>query len=159
MKIPRLREWREARGLRQKDVGEAASVSEWTVLRAEGGKSVQPYIARRIADSLGVSVADLLENPPVPLGEAQSPSEADEEAGTVAALTELSPGVRSTAYERQRVRDPEAFFKMARELDEEMAKLRRNIEALDVPAEDLKPINENLESLETRARELVDQVA
>jgi prefoldin subunit 5 len=76
----------------------------------------------------------------------------------VADLTELPPGVGSR-YEQLRVKDPEAFFKMARELDEEMAKLRRNIEALDVSAEDLKPINENLESLETRARELVDQVA
>ncbi len=70
MELPRLREWRESRGLMQKEVAKTAGVSEWTVLRAEGGASVRTPTARKIADALGVSVSDLLESPPVPLASA-----------------------------------------------------------------------------------------
>jgi hypothetical protein len=58
----------------QKEVADTAAISEWTVLRAEGGASVRPPTARKIADALGVSVADLLERPPVPLASAPSAS-------------------------------------------------------------------------------------
>ncbi len=70
MQLPRIREWRESRGLMQKELAAEANVSEYTVLRAEKGVSLRVDSARKIAEALGVSVADLQERPPVPLGEA-----------------------------------------------------------------------------------------
>src|SRR5215212_8817727 len=75
MRLPRLREWREARGLTQKTLGEEAGVREETVARLEGGSSGSPTSARKIAKALDIEVADLLENPPVPLVEASPGSE------------------------------------------------------------------------------------
>ena len=75
MKLERLKEWREARGLTQKELSREAHVAEKTVARIELGDSVRPNTARKIADALGVSVADLLERPPVPLAEAGSMAE------------------------------------------------------------------------------------
>lgn len=69
MKLERLKEWREARGLTQKELSREAHVAEKTVARIELGDSVRPNTARKVADALGVSVADLLERPPVPLSE------------------------------------------------------------------------------------------
>jgi transcriptional regulator with XRE-family HTH domain len=54
----------------QKELAAEANVSEYTVLRAEKGVSLRVDSARKIAEALGVSVADLQERPPVPLGEA-----------------------------------------------------------------------------------------
>lgn len=68
MQLPRIREWRESRGLMQKELAAEANVSEYTVLRAEKGVSLRVDSARKIAEALGVSVADLQESPPVPLG-------------------------------------------------------------------------------------------
>jgi transcriptional regulator with XRE-family HTH domain len=79
MKLPRLKEWRESRGLMQKEVAEDAGVSVYTVLRAEGGISIRPNTARKIAEALNVTVADLLEDPPVPLGQAPTSSGPAEE--------------------------------------------------------------------------------
>jgi len=45
-------------------------VGEVTVARVETGASVSPPTARKLAEALDVSVADLLERPPVPLAEA-----------------------------------------------------------------------------------------
>jgi transcriptional regulator with XRE-family HTH domain len=67
MRLQRLREWRESRGLMQRELAEEADVSEFSVLRAERGDSMRVDTARKIAEALGVSVADLLERPPVPL--------------------------------------------------------------------------------------------
>ena len=91
MKLSRLKEWRESRGLMQKEVAAAAGVSEYTVLRAEGGISIRPNTARKIAEALNVTVADLLEEPPVPLGQASqtSPEQEEEERR----VTETSLGI------------------------------------------------------------------
>ena len=90
MKLLRLKEWRESRGLMQKEVAKEAGVSEYTVLRAEGGISIRPNTARKIAEALNVTVADLLEEPPVPLGQApQTSPEQDEERR----VTETSLGL------------------------------------------------------------------
>jgi transcriptional regulator with XRE-family HTH domain len=70
MKLARLKEWRESHGLTQKELAAEARASEWTVVRAEAGAQVRTTTARRLAESLGVTVADLMEWPPVPLGEA-----------------------------------------------------------------------------------------
>jgi transcriptional regulator with XRE-family HTH domain len=74
MRLPRTKEWREARGLSQRELSAEAGVGESTVPRIERGESVTPPTARKIADALGVSVSDLLESPPVPLASAPSAS-------------------------------------------------------------------------------------
>ncbi len=70
MQLPRLKEWRESRGLLQKELAYGSGLSEFTITRIEGGDSIRPNTARKVADALGVSVADLMDRPPVPLGEA-----------------------------------------------------------------------------------------
>jgi transcriptional regulator with XRE-family HTH domain len=64
--MPRLREWREARGETQVALSESANVSQYTIIRGEAGESVRPSTAKKLAAALGVSVADLLDDPPVP---------------------------------------------------------------------------------------------
>lgn len=70
MKLARTKEWRESHGLTQRELAAEASVGEVTVARIESGASVAPPTARKIAEALDVSVADLMERPPVPLGDA-----------------------------------------------------------------------------------------
>jgi transcriptional regulator with XRE-family HTH domain len=70
MELARTKVWRLSRGLSQKELAAEAEVGEVTVARIEGGASVAPSTARKVAGALGVSVADLMESPPVPLGEA-----------------------------------------------------------------------------------------
>ena len=70
MKLARTKEWRESHGLTQRELAAEAGVGEVTVARVETGASVSPSTARKIAEALGVAVADLLERPPVPLAEA-----------------------------------------------------------------------------------------
>src|SRR5215211_1258686 len=70
MQLARTKEWRESRGLTQRELAAKAGVGEVTVARIETGASVTPSTARKIAETLGVAVADLLERPPVPLAEA-----------------------------------------------------------------------------------------
>ena len=76
MKLARTKEWRESHGLTQRELAAEAGVGEVTVARIETGSSVTPPTARKIAEALGVAVADLLERPPVPLGEAPDPGPA-----------------------------------------------------------------------------------
>ena len=73
MRIPRLREWREARGLIQDELGEEAQVSKFSIVRAEHGANTRPDTARKLANALGVDVIDLMEQPPVPAGKADAP--------------------------------------------------------------------------------------
>jgi transcriptional regulator with XRE-family HTH domain len=70
LKLARTKEWRESHGLTQRELAAAAGVGEVTVARVETGASVSPPTARKLAEVLDVSVADLLERPPVPLAEA-----------------------------------------------------------------------------------------
>jgi transcriptional regulator with XRE-family HTH domain len=74
LKLARTKEWREAHGLTQRELAAEAGVGEVTVARVETGSSVAPPTARKIAKALDVSVADLLERPPVPLAEAPQES-------------------------------------------------------------------------------------
>jgi len=70
LKLARTKEWRESHGLTQRELAAEAGVGEVTVARIETGASVTPPTARKIAEALGVAVADLLERPPVPLADA-----------------------------------------------------------------------------------------
>lgn len=94
MKLARTKEWRESHGLTQRELAAEAGVGEVTVARIESGASVTPPTARKVADALGVSVADLLERPPVPLGEA--PQEAGWQVGTPRVATPRITAVRPT---------------------------------------------------------------
>jgi transcriptional regulator with XRE-family HTH domain len=58
-------------------------VGEVTVARVETGASVSPPTARKIAEALDVSVADLLERPPVPLAKAPDQGQPEAPARTV----------------------------------------------------------------------------
>jgi transcriptional regulator with XRE-family HTH domain len=74
VRLPRLREWREARGLIQNDLARAAGVSKFTVVRIEHGANTHPDTARKLAKALEIDVIDLLESPPVPKAPAPSRS-------------------------------------------------------------------------------------
>jgi transcriptional regulator with XRE-family HTH domain len=67
LKIPRTKEWRESQGLTQRELADEAGVVYTTVARIEVGHAVNPSTARKIAKALGITVADLIERPPVPL--------------------------------------------------------------------------------------------
>jgi transcriptional regulator with XRE-family HTH domain len=77
LKLARTKEWRESHGLTQRELAAVAGVGEVTVARIEAGASVTPPTARKVAGALGVSVADLLERPPVPLAEVPEAGPAD----------------------------------------------------------------------------------
>jgi transcriptional regulator with XRE-family HTH domain len=70
VKLERMKEWREARGFTQRELAVAAGVGDKTVARIELGDSVRTTTARKVADALDVTVADLMSSPPVPLAEA-----------------------------------------------------------------------------------------
>lgn len=73
MKIPRLREWREAMGETQLTLAERSGVAEHTISRIEQGYGARPNTAKKLADALDVSVMDLMESPPVLAGKAEAP--------------------------------------------------------------------------------------
>ncbi len=105
MKLARTKEWRESVGLTQRRLAAEAGVGEVTVARIETGASVTPPTARKIADALGVSVADLMERPPVPLAGAPSVSTSpDETPGTGPTATEEVPPNASQISEADRRR-------------------------------------------------------
>lgn len=74
MQIGRTKDWREARGLTQRELAHEAGVGEVTVARLEGGSSVAAPTARKIADALNVEVIDLMDNPPLPAPKADAPA-------------------------------------------------------------------------------------
>jgi transcriptional regulator with XRE-family HTH domain len=80
MQLPRTKEWREAAGLTQRQLSKESGVGKGTIVRIENGESATPRTAKKIADTLNISVADLLESPPVPLGQAPTSSKPAEGA-------------------------------------------------------------------------------
>jgi transcriptional regulator with XRE-family HTH domain len=82
MKLPRLREWREAQGLTQRELAARADVSDAVVPRVERGDATRPNTARKLAGALDVEVVDLMENPPTPAPKAPAPTSSLETAGT-----------------------------------------------------------------------------
>ena len=68
MKALRLREWREAQGQTQAMLAERSGVSEHTISRIESGASLHPSTARKLSSTLGITVVDLMRNPPALVG-------------------------------------------------------------------------------------------
>jgi transcriptional regulator with XRE-family HTH domain len=58
LQIPRLRQWREFRGLTQKDLAAAAGVSVRAIAGYEAGAGIRPNTARKLAEALDIEVAD-----------------------------------------------------------------------------------------------------
>jgi transcriptional regulator with XRE-family HTH domain len=69
VQIPRLREWREARALTQVELAERARLSSRSVAGYEAGAGARPPTVRKLAEALGVEVADLRGDSEHPLGE------------------------------------------------------------------------------------------
>jgi transcriptional regulator with XRE-family HTH domain len=64
LKLPRLREVRERRGWNQSVLAEKADVSRNSISNYETGqREAYPLTARKLADALGVSLAELQEEP------------------------------------------------------------------------------------------------
>jgi transcriptional regulator with XRE-family HTH domain len=78
VQIPKLKVWRETMGETQVSLSELSGIAEHTISRIEHGAGTRPSTARKLAEALGISVADLVEAPPVPLvpsGKAEAPAE------------------------------------------------------------------------------------
>jgi len=62
MKLPRLKEWREKRGLSQEALSELAGVSRDSISSYENGRrEAHPGTAKKLADALEVNVTNLVE--------------------------------------------------------------------------------------------------
>ncbi len=80
MQITRLREWRQFRGLKQTELAELVGLSSRSIAGYERGEGIHPHNARRIADTLGIEVGDLMSEDDHPKGSAppfQQPSFSD----------------------------------------------------------------------------------
>jgi transcriptional regulator with XRE-family HTH domain len=97
VKTPRLREWREAMGETQVTLADKSGVAEHTISRIEHGASLRPTTARKLADALGVAVADLMESPPVlaSAGKADAPERGSSVDSTEEVITFDDEAVRA----------------------------------------------------------------
>lgn len=64
MKVPKLREYREAHTLSQSELAERANVDKSTIVRLEGGGEAQPRTIRKLAEALNVTPDVLRAEPP-----------------------------------------------------------------------------------------------
>jgi len=64
VQIPRLREWREARALTQKELADKAGISWRSVAGYEAGAGARPGTVRSLAAALEIDTVDLLATPP-----------------------------------------------------------------------------------------------
>lgn len=159
MKTPRLKEWREARGETQVTLAERSGVAEHTISRIEHGAFLRPSTARKLADALNVSVADLMEKPSVPLGEpvplAEAPYTGPTPQGPVAPqgwsftpnLDILSRNMETFSSEElhEAIRQLSADLKANRTYESALAETReetvmraRNLAAIHVLGEELR---------------------
>jgi transcriptional regulator with XRE-family HTH domain len=84
LRLPRLKEVRELHGWSQKNLAEAAGVSRDSISNYETGhREAYPATARKLADALGVEIADLLQEPARP--KEVAPSSPDEWAREIGA--------------------------------------------------------------------------
>jgi transcriptional regulator with XRE-family HTH domain len=75
LKLPRLREQRELRGMTQAELAEESGRSARSISGYEAGADARPNTARLLAEALGVSIADLLEeqSPKAPSSSPKAP--------------------------------------------------------------------------------------
>jgi transcriptional regulator with XRE-family HTH domain len=74
LQIPRLRQWREFRGLTQKDLAAVSEVSVRSIAGYEAGAGIRVTTARKLAEALDIEVADFYaaREPQSPLAQAPS---------------------------------------------------------------------------------------
>jgi transcriptional regulator with XRE-family HTH domain len=58
LQVPRLRQWREFRGLTQKDLAAVSGVSVRAIAGYEAAAGIRPNTARKLAEALDIEVAD-----------------------------------------------------------------------------------------------------
>ena len=105
MKLPRLRKVREQRGWSQGVLAEKADVSRDSISNYETGqRDAYPATARKLADALGVSVAELEEKPiALALDAAEKQAIADRQ--TIARTAASGrPQVSTVQYENEALR-------------------------------------------------------
>jgi transcriptional regulator with XRE-family HTH domain len=92
LQIPQLRQWREYRGLTQRELAAESGVSPRSIAGYEAGGGARPNTARKLAQALNIEVADFFEEPVAPKAQAppspeQPPLNGFEEEGRASALT------------------------------------------------------------------------
>ncbi len=85
MHIPQLRQWREYRGLTQRELAAESGVSPRSIAGYEAGAGARPNTARKLAQALNIEVADFFREPvtpkvPAPPSPEQPPLNGFEEA-------------------------------------------------------------------------------
>ena len=107
-------------------LSESSGISEHTISRIEHGAPLRPTTARRLADALGVEVADLMESPPVPsvsLGKAEAL-----ELEGVSDIDELARIARASKAEWKRLAAYDRVVKLSKE---EYLETMRRLEELE----------------------------
>src|SRR5215212_8001027 len=125
VQIPRLREWREARALTQVELAERAGVSSRSVAGYEAGTGARPPTVRRLAEALGVEVAELRGVPErPPLGPAPTSQQLalnreleEERRAAWEAAVENARGLRASG--QTRMRELLSLWRASRERQEE----------------------------------------
>jgi transcriptional regulator with XRE-family HTH domain len=110
----KVREARERLGFSLDAVAKEAGVSQTSAIRAEHGKEIRPLTARRIAEGLGVEVADLY--PGKGLAPTSSP---ESEAGGERRVIDLSPSDFRRALSEASEAGDEALVELYTRLDAE----------------------------------------
>lgn len=70
MQIPNLKQWRELRGLTQKELADRAGLHVRGIAGYEAGAGARPNTVRKLAETLGVDVMDLAGVEAIPKGSA-----------------------------------------------------------------------------------------
>jgi DNA-binding XRE family transcriptional regulator len=125
-------------GETQATLSESSGLSEFTIIRVEHGESLRPSTAKKLADTLGISVVDLMDSPPVAAGKAEAPESGQPRSDSPKVRDpELRPiDLALDAARRQAVLTRQAFNRAA---------------TSGVPqGEDMRPLNEAFGTLRDR---------
>lgn len=128
MKVPRLRQQRERRGLTQQDLAAAAGVSRRSIAGWELGGGIRPNSALRVAQALGAEISDLLEPN---LDPREQPIRANFEDGTILEFESIAEYWRITEALHEHVQAVEAGEYSRRRHTELMADVDSFLRAYD----------------------------
>lgn len=144
MKPVKLREWREHRGMTQKQLSEFSGIPQATISQAETGKrGPHPGTVRKLAEALGVTMEDMTAAP-----KASGPRLAQEWLEEVVGHSYLAMTDEEARHEQRRIAAVEVADQMRSWLRDEFVTIRA---ALDY--EEVDP--ELASSLEAAARNFV----
>ena len=121
MRLQRLQEWRERRGLSTQELADLSQINRTTIYRIETlGTETRPSTAASLANALEVDVADLLEPGTAPPSGVNRVAEAARASGGRAALL-VEVAVRMTRFRRHARRRPPEWVdeEVERRLQEE----------------------------------------